>query len=320
MIKNWLIYLGAAAALFMFSVYHDYEQTTWNMFLLFVLSPLASLLLSLPFMILTVRGGIELSAPERLDLGETAVLTLRARSAKVFVVPMLRTRFIIRNDFSGDKLRCSKVFCGSFAKPFEIEDAHITRHCGNVDILPRRCFVCDFSGMFFIPLRLHGAASVTVVPDPVCPSVLPEIENARVLGFRPKPGGGFSDYYEVRSYQDGDSLKNIHWKLSGKYDELMVREPSLPVLRTLAVRLELTADPGLNDDILARFVYAAEHLAEANKDFLCLTPDSCIVVDSREEIGECVRRIYDRQPSGTPDLSGADLYTISAEGEEVAVS
>ncbi|MEE0874207.1 MAG: hypothetical protein UIH27_12210, partial [Ruminococcus sp.] len=63
MIKNWLIYLGAAAALFVFSVYHDYEQTTWNMFLLFVLSPLASLLLSLPFMILTVRGGIELSAP-----------------------------------------------------------------------------------------------------------------------------------------------------------------------------------------------------------------------------------------------------------------
>lgn len=42
------------------------------------------------------------------------------------------------------------------------------------------------------------------------------------------PGHDNSELFAVREYQKGDRLQHIHWKLSAKQDELMVKEHSLP--------------------------------------------------------------------------------------------
>lgn len=42
------------------------------------------------------------------------------------------------------------------------------------------------------------------------------------------PGFDHSELFAVREYQKGDRLQNIHWKLTAKQDELMVKEHSLP--------------------------------------------------------------------------------------------
>ena len=41
-------------------------------------------------------------------------------------------------------------------------------------------------------------------------------------------GDDVSEVFQIRSFQPGDKIQNIHWKLSAKEDELMVRENSLP--------------------------------------------------------------------------------------------
>ena len=41
-------------------------------------------------------------------------------------------------------------------------------------------------------------------------------------------GADNSQVFQIRSYQQGDRLQNIHWKLSAKSEELMVREHSQP--------------------------------------------------------------------------------------------
>ncbi|MBQ7896184.1 MAG: DUF58 domain-containing protein, partial [Oscillospiraceae bacterium] len=48
-----------------------------------------------------------------------------------------------------------------------------------------------------------------------------------------KPGWDVSEIFQIRDYVEGDSLRQIHWKLSGKMDRLVVRDPSLPVMRSL---------------------------------------------------------------------------------------
>lgn len=50
-------------------------------------------------------------------------------------------------------------------------------------------------------------------------------------------------YQGIRPYRDGDSMKHIHWKLTEKSGELMVRELGLPVGRTPRLYL----DTGLPD-------------------------------------------------------------------------
>ena len=113
-------------------------------------------------------------------------------------------------------------------------------------------------------------------------------------------------------------MKYVHWKISSKYDELIVREPSLPVLRSLVIRLDLSGNPEVNDDILARFVGTAEKLVSENKEFFCLSHrGGCMRIDSREAIKACVLRIYGGRVSADSTMGTADLFVIGEKGEEV---
>lgn len=53
-----------------------------------------------------------------------------------------------------------------------------------------------------------------------------------------KKGQDLSETFSIREYAEGDSIKGIHWKLSGKMDRLMIRVPSLPIENSLMVILD----------------------------------------------------------------------------------
>lgn len=57
-----------------------------------------------------------------------------------------------------------------------------------------------------------------------------------------RPGTDVSEVFALRDYRPGDSLRSIHWKLSGKTDDIMVREFSLPVNASLVILIELSQD------------------------------------------------------------------------------
>ena len=42
------------------------------------------------------------------------------------------------------------------------------------------------------------------------------------------PGYDNSELFQVREYRPGDRIQNIHWKLTAKQEELMVKEHALP--------------------------------------------------------------------------------------------
>ncbi len=52
-------------------------------------------------------------------------------------------------------------------------------------------------------------------------------------------GADFSEPFDLRPYQPGDDLRGIHWKLSGKLDELILREPGDPVHFDVAILPDL---------------------------------------------------------------------------------
>lgn len=48
-------------------------------------------------------------------------------------------------------------------------------------------------------------------------------------------GSDLTEPFRLREYAPGDSLRQIHWKLSSKLDRLVIREPGMPAARTLLV-------------------------------------------------------------------------------------
>ena len=60
-----------------------------------------------------------------------------------------------------------------------------------------------------------------------------------------KIGNDPSETFGIRAYRGGDSIKAIHWKLSAKHDELMLREFGLPIENNLLILI----DKNLTDEV-----------------------------------------------------------------------
>lgn len=59
-------------------------------------------------------------------------------------------------------------------------------------------------------------------------------------------GGDYSEVFQYKAYEKGDSLQRMNWKLSGKLGELIVKVGSKPVPRSILLILDTsvaTADP-----------------------------------------------------------------------------
>lgn len=88
-------------------------------------------------------------------------------------------------------------------------------------------YVYDMLGAFRVRLgtRGYGAKSITVMPK--CMQFIgsySDRDGAEDTSDRQLELSAVGDYGDVREYRPGDSMKQIHWKLSTKGDELQVRK------------------------------------------------------------------------------------------------
>ncbi len=59
-----------------------------------------------------------------------------------------------------------------------------------------------------------------------------------------KAGFDPSETFAIREYRPGDRIRQVHWKLSEKFDELMVRDYGLPIQNTILLLLETGYEEG----------------------------------------------------------------------------
>ena len=207
MAVNRLLYLG----LLVLSAVFYFASLTWFSWLLLVLllaAPILSLLVSLPAM-LSCR--LDAHMPETVDQGAKAMLHLRLQSWHVLPLPEVQIRLNLRTrDREKDMRYLSRLSRtdGILTLPAE--------ECGFLSAEFRRGRVYDLLGLFRLPMRL---------PNP------------KMQQLKAKPGGGSAEVHENRLYRPGDPVKDIHWKLSLKTDELIVREAQEPVKRKVILAL-----------------------------------------------------------------------------------
>ena len=109
-----------------------------------------------------------------------------------------------------------------------------TRYCGTVSVSIDSIKVYDFLGIFYRKIRWKRMAQVKVMP---VFELMPLEITRRTREFQAdaqefsqeKRGDDPSEIYQVREYREKDSMKDIHWKLSAREEELMVKERSFPL-------------------------------------------------------------------------------------------
>ncbi len=319
MLKNIIIYIILIAAGFAFSVLY-YAWFSWFLFIAIICIPIASLLISLPFMLQTAIRGINAFCDTSLKLFDPFHIGIRGRNGKALICPFLKVKFKAVNEFADTKRKIVLKYSGRISRPVIVSTPEMGINCGNIEISAQYGRVYDFTGIFFLPVRLKFKGSAPVMPTPERPSILPGDSASIIIGYNPK-NGGFSDDYELRQYRVGDSLKAIHWKLSSSRDDLIVKDPSEPIYKRLVIKLVLSDEAEENDFILARFLYVAQTLLAGGRSFYAFEPrgGSLEKIKSDKELESFLLSVYSPSGFAAEELfKDAAVYSILPEREEVS--
>ena len=257
----WRSRLAYLTALLFAAVLHLFYAGTVSFYILLLILclPALSLLASIP---LFVRARVALSTGASVPIGTPASLRLTVDSRCFLPTAHVHVRLEGVNLLTGVKYPPQRIgFDGARHEVCTVELP--TGHCGALRLVCRRALVSDYLGLFALPVRRPEPVTVCVLPSEEKPDDVPAFIDSLSKRMRPKRGGGFAEDHELRPYRDGDSVGSIHWKLSGKLDELIIREPMEVQQQLVLCTLDLYGTPDQLDVTLQRFSYLMRRLIEA---------------------------------------------------------
>ena len=319
MIKNIFIYLGLLAIAFGFNVFF-YAWFSWYLLVLTLCVPILSLVLSLPFMIFAAVKGLSVFMQNELVADEKLCIGITPKKSKGFFCPLMKIKFKTSNRFAQQKKKLNVTYSGFLTKPVYLNTDVVTRNCGYLEVKAKYFKIYDLLGIFFIPVKLNCSAQVLVKPKLTEPAVLPDTEQNKIIGYKPKTSG-FAEEYELRDYQQGDSLKNVHWKISARQDDLIVKEPSTPVYRPLVITPIITSTPKENNITLGKLAYSAKLLNNNKTVFYCAFPNGEVCeIHTEDDIKNYLLRLLKGEYSqgASHSLENPLTYTIACNGEAVS--
>lgn len=212
--------------------------------------PWLSLLVSLPaiFRFRASPAGVDI-----VGMGEETELWLMGSCSAP--MPPFRGRLRLHRCFTGEESR------------YRGEKGFPTDHCGGFTVTVEKIRVCDYLGLFSFPVKAVEKKTVIVRPRALPVPMPPQVEQFVPKRWKPKPGGGFAENHEMRLYRPGDSLNQIHWKLSAKIGELILREPMEPVRGLVLLTMSLRGTPEALDRKFGRLVWMGEYLLSFSVPF-----------------------------------------------------
>lgn len=303
-----ICYLTALAGCGLFYLAYG-EWLSWLVLVLMLMIPWLSLLVSLPA-ILTFS--MEPEGPDFLTQGEPGEIWLLGSSH--YPAPPFQGQLRLYQSFTGQ----SSLYSDARGLP--------TEHCGRISVTIQRAKVCDYLGLFAFPPRKRGQKTILVRPVPVPLDPAPDLRRCKPRAWRPKPGGGFGENHELRLYRPGDSLNQVHWKLTAKTGHLMIREPLLPQRGLVLLTMNLSGDPEALDRKMGRLLWLGRCLTEQDIPFQLRLHTAqglqSIPVASREDLDRAVDQLL----SETPAVEGSVRdrvyaafwqYHIGGEPDEV---
>ena len=265
-----LIYLAVLAGVLLFQITNENYLAHFLLALTIAL-PLLSLALSLPGML---RCRVELSSsPGHLPRGNPGGWTVDVSTFAGLPLARVSMRLTVWNrltmEHSTQKLKLTGV-----AKRRPEPIAAPTQHCGLLELNAEKLRVYDYLGLFARSAPPPTPSVILCRPIPAaCPPV--EVPDAPRGTVNPKNAAhaGPGEDYDLREYRPGDPMRSVHWKLSSKWDELIVRERAESAAPLPLLTLDLYGEPERLDKLLDRVTGMSRALLGAQRPHAVLWLD-----------------------------------------------
>ena len=290
MLYRRIIYGAVLVGVFLFQITNE-NYLAHFLLALCIAMPLLSLALSLPGML-----GCRLTAsavPAALSRKEAGWWQLSVRAPVGLPLARIALRLTEQNLLTGETKKRRLAMSGvARRKPVELSAP--TEHCGLLELRVDKARVYDYLGLFSRRLDLPTPARLLCRPIPAAtePPTIPEGQ-----GMRPSSGSaarrGPGDDYDLREYRPGDPMRSVHWKLSSKWDELIVRERAETVVPLPLLTLDRFGGPELLDQLLDKLLGLSRALLDVQRPHAVLWLDGAgeprlHTISDEREYAECV--------------------------------
>lgn len=223
MIIKWLEYGVLLLAALVFHIFIADYISFWILSFL-VMLPLVSLL----FTVLAMRGVTAelVIINASIQKNESLPIQLNIYNKYLFLACKTRVKLTIRNELlqqEQDRL----FFITARYSGQTVEQVISSKYCGMLRCSIAELKIYDAMGLFSFRKKVESSYLVAVLPSvyplmAINSAILQDVQNN--ITSRSMKGNDPSEIMDVREYRDGDRLARIHWKLSDKYDQLMVKD------------------------------------------------------------------------------------------------
>ena len=185
-----------------------------------------------------IRNKVEIAwTKDGMANGKNLYAVLQIINRSIFPLRRVHACLVITNALTGETVY----------EPLELEvrdgkaasyDINITvQHCGSIQLALEQVRLYDLLLLSRCKRVVTQEKRLVVLPDIFPMEVTVEqssaYENECEEYAREHGGYDRTEIYDLKAYQPGNSMHDIHWKLSSKLDELIVKEGSEPIERSV---------------------------------------------------------------------------------------
>lgn len=290
------IYILILIATFLMYVFHT-EYLSWMLFIVVVFVPMASCFLTLPFL-----SRYEIRLRWNVDrIGEDEYPILSIHTGQKYPISGLRVRVSLKNLYQDEQdFRYIRMRAGQKSIPaLRYQDGTY----GVIRAQAEKARLQDFLGLFLLPVHCGDPVEILILP-PVIPFdggslqlkalSQTEIQDLQTAKLR---GAGDREQKDIREYREGDPMRDVHWKLSVRQDDLVVREFEPDGNQAAGIWLEPAMDKKGYRRSIGRFMGLTDFLQNQGQSYYMVTGDTVgDLVKDHEEQYALLRRLLSTPP------------------------
>ena len=123
-------------------------------------------------------------------------------------------------------------------------ESFLSSDCGEISVYLVEYYVYDWIGCLYLKKKTNDVKNIEILPEThllmteIQRTTREFIADSEVYSDSEK-GDDLSEIYQVREYVEGDPIHDIHWKLSAKTDNLLIKEHGKPLGCVVLIWIDL---------------------------------------------------------------------------------
>lgn len=300
--KNRIIYILCICAGLYYAALYDKYVSLLILWCIITMPPFS--LICLAFLRRQIKVKIT-TTEQMMKMGEDFAIRVRTENHSIFPVAYSIMKVKYKNQLD-EKFQNIDMTCRIDAKSEErIQLEFHCNHCGLIEIACDYLKVYDYFRLFSVKIPIERKQEVIVIPEfeiieDLLENSLENFDNVKKSVS--KKGEISSEMVGIREYRPGDHPKQIHWKLSSKKRQILIKEFDMEEEDVDVVNFELVcAEEQCNyewyDEKLEELVNVSWTLLEAGRihKVIWYNPQmgiyETVKIQNVEDLGELAKQV-----------------------------